>query len=460
MIDLQEKHVSDIDPREAVEIGIEGYIFLYPLVTMDVTRRVMTNAPAGKLAGFGPAGAFSHMRAFPDANFRAVVRPNFDTLYSVAWVDITGEPTILSVPDTQGRYYLLPIYDMWTDAFAVPGSRTSGTQAAHFAIVPDCWQGTLPDGVQKIEAPTAYVWIIGRTQTNGPADYEAVHEVQDGFILTPLSQWPHPPQPPTFTFDPTVDMKTPPLHQVHNLSAREYFTYAAELMKLHRPHKTDWSQVARRRLIGLKPGESFDWDALHPAVQEALEQVPAAALKSMQAKLPTLARVVNGWQVNNENMGVYGDNYLKRAIITMLGLGANQAVDAIYPLSVGDAEGKPRHGANQYVLHFDKNELPPVGAFWSITMYDTEGFQVANEINRFAIGDRDALQFNADGSLDIYLQHENPGPDKVANWLPSPTGEWNVTMRLYAPKPQVLDGTWNPPAMVAVGASSPAPDAQ
>jgi hypothetical protein len=437
---------TSANPQEVFDVGVEAYHYLYSLITMDVTRRIMTNVPPGKMPGFGPMGAFYHMRAFPDANFKAVVRPNFDTLYSSAWVDVR-EPVILSVPDTHGRYYLLPMLDMWTDVFAAPGSRTSGNQAGKFALVYEGWQGQLPDGIEKIEAPTPYIWIIGRTQTNGPADYEAVHQVQDGYLLTPLSRYPNPPAAPEYRPDPAVDMKTPPLDQVNNMSAKDYFTYGAQLMKLHPPHKTDWSQVARRRLAGLQLGETFNWDRLDPAVQDALNQVPAAALKSMQTKLPTLARVVNGWQMNTDTMGVYGDYYLKRAIIAMAGLGANQAVDAIYPLSLVDADGQPYHGANQYVMHFEKDEMPPIAAFWSMTLYDAEGFQVANELNRFAIGDRDALQFNADGSLDLYFQNTNPGPDKVSNWLPTPTGPWNLCLRLYAPRPQALDGTWNPPAV-------------
>lgn len=432
---------------EALELAVEAYIYLYPLVTMDVTRRVMCNVPPGAAPGMGPAGAFHHMRAFPDANFKSVVRPNFDTLYSSAWLDLTQGPIVMSVPETHGRYYLLPLYDMWTDAFAVPGTRTSGSDAGDFAIVPQGWEGTLPRRMQRIDAPTPYVWIVGRTQTNGPADYAAVHAVQDCFMLTPLARWPDGPQPPVYTPDPTVDMKTPPLDQVNGMSGQEYFTYAAELMKLHRPHVTDWSQVARRQRIGLKPGQTFEWDALLPAMQEALNAAPAAALQSMRARLPSLAAVVNGWQMNRETMGVYGDSYLKRAIISMVGLGANQAVDAIYPLAVHDAGGRPFDGANDYVLHFDRDQLPPVEAFWSITMYDAEGFQAANEISRFAIGDRDALHFNADGSLDIYLQHTNPGPGKVANWLPAPLGPLGITMRLYAPKSPALDGRWNPPAI-------------
>lgn len=437
--------------QDLLDLGVEAYIFLYPLVTMDVTRRVMTNVPPGAKPGMGPMGAFHHMRAFPDANFKAVVRPNFDTLYSSAWIDVTDEPMIMSVPDAGDRYYLLPIYDMWSDAFAVPGSRTSGNGVAHFAIVRQGWQGELPEGVQKIEAPTPTMWIIGRTQTNGLADYAAVHAVQDSFRMTPLSVWPETPQPPVFTFDPTVDMQTPPMLQVDNMPAREYFIYGARLMQKQPPHITDWSQVARRRLLGLEVGEVFDWDKLAPEVQNALAAAPAAAQKSMRAKLPTLARVVNGWQMNVETMGVYGDNYLKRAIVAMVGLGANQAVDAIYPLSIADANGDAYASPARYQMHFDKDALPPVAAFWSITMYDSDGFQCANELDRFAIGDRDALYYNADGSLDIYFQHDNPGADKASNWLPAPEGAWNLTMRLYAPKAEVLDGSWNPPAVHKVG---------
>jgi len=437
--------------QEALDLGVEAYIFLYPLITMDVTRRVMTNAPAGVKPGIGPMGAFQHMRAFPGADFKAVVRPNFDTLYSSAWIDVTDEPMIMSVPDTGDRYYLLPLCDMWSDAFAVPGTRTSGNGTGHFAIVRQGWQGELPAGVQKIEAPTPTMWIVGRTQTNGPADYAAVHAVQDSFQLTPLSVWPNPPQPPVFTFDPTVDMQTPPMHQVDNMPAREYFTYGAKLIQKQPPHITDWSQVARRRLLGLEVGEAFDWDKLAPEVQAALTDAPAAAQKSMRTKLPTLARVFNGWQMNVETMGVYGDSYLKRAIIAMVGLGANQAVDAVYPLSIADADGNPYSSPARYVMHFTKDELPPVAAFWSITMYDKDGFQCANELDRFAIGDRDALKYNEDGSQDIYFQHDNPGPDKTSNWLPAPEGAWNLAMRLYAPKSSVLDGSWNPPPVRKIG---------
>ena len=178
-----------ITQQEAHDIGVDAYLYLYPLIMMDVSRRQMTNIEAGKMIGRGPMNTFSNIRTFPPADFREVVRPNFDTLYSISWLDLTAEPVIVSVPDTLGRYYLLPLLDMWTDVFAVPGKRTTGTAAADFAIVPPGWNGTLPAGVGRINSPTPYVWVIGRTQTNGPADYAAVHKVQDGFKVTLLSDW-------------------------------------------------------------------------------------------------------------------------------------------------------------------------------------------------------------------------------------------------------------------------------
>jgi len=338
---------------------------------------------------------------------------------------------------------MLPMLDMWTDVFAVPGKRTTGTGAASFAVVPPGWTGKLPDGVDRIDSPTPHVWVIGRTQTNGVKDYAAVHKVQDGYKITLLADWGKAPRKVEPKIDPSVDTKTEPLRQVGAMPAAEFFKYAGELMKQNPPHVTDWSRVARMKRIGLEPGKSFDVSKISA---DDLAKGAAAGLKLMQDKAPTIARVTNGWQMNTDTMGVYGDYYLKRAIVAMVGLGANQVEDAIYPLNVADADGKPVMGQNSYVLQFAKGELPPVEAFWSLTMYDAEGFQVANALNRFAIGDRDALKFNPDGSLDLYIQNESPDPAKESNWLPAPkSGQLGLTLRLYAPKPEVAEGRWNPP---------------
>jgi hypothetical protein len=436
-----------IPEQDAHAIGVSAYLYFYPLVTMDLTRKQFTNIEPGKESGRGPTNTFSNFPTFPPADFRSVVRPNFDTLYSSAWLDLTNEPAIVSVPDTGGRYYLLPMLDMWTDVFASPGWRTTGTQAGNFIIVPPGWRGDLklPDDTQRIDAPTPYVWIIGRTKTDGPADYDAAHKIQAGYRITPLSQWGKPPQPVQVQIDPSVNMKTPPKIQADTMPAGKYFAYAAELMKLQPPHITDQPIIAVMKRVGIEPGKSFDITKLDPAVRTGLESAPQDAQKLMAWKVPTLATVVNAWSMNTNTMGVYGNYYLKRAIIAQLGLGANLPEDAIYPQNLGDQAGQPLDGTNRNTLHFEKGATPPVAAFWSITVYDHEGFQVANPLNRFAVSSWMPFRYNPDGSLDLYFQNESPGTDKETNWLPAPKGPFNLTMRLYAPKDDALTGRWNPP---------------
>ena len=449
-----------ISEQEAQAIAVDAYIYFYPLVTMDVTRKQLTNVKAGTASIGGPMNQFNNIPAFPAADMKAVVRPNFDTLYSSGWLDLTKEPMVISVPDTGGRYYLLPMLDMWSDVFASPGWRTTGTQAANYLVAPPGWRSDLgdkfveefglPQGTQRIDAPTPYVWIIGRTKTDGPSDYDAVHKIQAGYSITPLSEWGKPAKPVEFTPDPSIDMKTPPKIQVDTMPAGRYFAYAAELLKLHPPHITDEPISARMRRIGIESGKSFNFDSASPAVRSALEAAPKAAQQLMAWKVPTLARVANHWSVNTDTMGVYGNYYLKRAIVAQLGLGANLPEDAIYPLNLGDNDGRPLEGTQKYTITFDKDSVPPVNAFWSITLYDPEGFQVANSLNRFAVSSWMPFQMDPDGSLTLYIQNESPGEDDEANWLPAPKGQFNLTMRLYAPKSEALTGKWSPPPVTRV----------
>jgi hypothetical protein len=434
-----------ITEAEARSIATEAYLYFYPLVTMDVTRKQLVNTPAGNGGIGGPMNTFVNIPAFPTAEMKAVVRPNFDTLYSSAWVDLSKEPMVVSAPDTNDRYYLLPMLDMWTDVFASPGWRTTGTQAANFLLVPPGWSGTNPDGFTRIDAPTPYVWIIGRTKTDGPADYDAVRKVQAGYKLTPLSEWGKTPKPVEAKIDSSVDIKTPPKTQVDTMAGDKFFAYAAELLKVHPPHVTDQPIIARLKRIGFEAGKDYDTSKLDPVVKKAIDGAPKIGLRLMEWKTPTMARVANYWSMNTDTMGVYGNYYLKRAIVAQAGLGANLPDDAIYPLNLGDEAGRPLDGANSYTLHFEATALPPVSAFWSVTLYDMEGFQVANPLNRFALSSWMPFAHDPDGSLTLYVQSESPGKDKEANWLPAPKGPFNLTMRLYAPKAEALIGRWNPP---------------
>lgn len=454
---------SQVTEDLARAIGLEAYTYFYPLITMELTRQQATNyARLGEHFGRGPANTFVHIREFPPADFRDVVRPNFDTLYSAAWLDLTREPMVLSLPETdgpQGRYYLMPMLDMWTNVFASPGTRTTGTGGGHFAILPPGWSGNLPTGVTPIAAPTPRVWVIGRTQTDGLGDYATVHRQQDGYRLSPLSRWGQPPAAVTGTVNPDVDMRTPPSEQVNRMRPAQYFALGAELLKTNPPGAYDQPILARMARIGLRPGASFDMTAAPPAVRAGLERAGAEGVRHLARSMPNLGAVKNGWLYLANDMGVYGTDYLRRAVVAMAGLGANVPEDAIYPLTQVSGDGRALTGQNRYLLRFPRGQEPPVGAFWSVTLYDAQGFQVANPINRFAIGDRDSLVRAADGAIELLIQHDDPGEAQRPNWLPAPEGPFNLTLRLYDPLAPALDGRWVPPPVQFAEAPRDAPGA-
>jgi hypothetical protein len=432
----------------AFAIAVDAYVYFYPLVLMDLTRRQLTNDR--EESGHAPMNTFANVPAYLPADFRTVTRANFDTLYSSAWLDLTNGPLIVSAPDTNGRYYLLPMLDMWSDVFASPGWRTTGTKAADFLITPPGWSGNTPDGLIHYPAPTPYVWVNGRTRTDGPADYPAVHAIQEGYKITPLSAWGKTPRPLSVLCDPTLDVVTPPLQQLEEMPGEVYFDYAAELLKLHPPHPTDKPILAEIKQIGIEIGHCFDISRLTPGIRRSIAAAPAKAHQLMSAKLPTLTRITNYWSMNTDTMGTYGNHYLKRAVVAQLSLGTNLPEDALYPLSLADDEGEPLHGANKYSIHFDQGGTPPARAFWSLTLYDLDGYQVDNALDRFALSSWMPFKFNADGSLDLYFQSRSPGKDKEANWLPAPGGPFNLVMRLYAPEAEALTGKWDPPPIKRV----------
>ena len=439
-----------IDPK-AYEIGLDAYLYFYPLVSMDITRLQLTNVEEASPDGHSaPENTFIHYRTYPPPGAPKINRPNQDTLYSSGFLNLTDGPVIISVPDTQGRWYLLEMIDMWTDVFAAPGKRTTGTEAGNFAFALPCWKGTLPEGVARIDSPTPYVWIGGRVQTNGTSDFEAVHKIQDGFKITPLDQWGKEPQPIKGTVDPSVDMVTGAFYQVNAMNASTFFTYSAKVLKANPPHLTDQPIIAQMKYIGIEPGKNFDFDTLPPAKQEALDKAAKSGLNKIRDYVPKIGNIVNGWNMPINGAGTYGSDYLRRAAFAYWGIGVNLPEDAIYPSILTDANGDPVNGNNTYLLHFNASEMPPVDGFWSITMYNADGYTVNNSINRYALSDRDNLTFGDDGSLDIYIQHESPGIDKESNWLPAPKEPISMVMRLYVPRMEIRDGSWSPPAVKKV----------
>jgi hypothetical protein len=441
-----------LSAQEAKQIAVDAYIYGYSLVTTEMTRRVMTNVrePEGTRA---PMGHLVRMRAYPTAAFKDVTAPNADTLYTTTWLDVGKEPWVLSLPDAHDRYYLFPMLDAWTDVFQVPGKRTTGTGPQKYAITGPSWKGTLPEGVKEYKSPTSIVWLLGRIYCTGtPEDYAAVHQMQDAISVVPLSSYGKPYTPPPGKVDPSIDMKTAVREQVNRLSTAEYFNLLATLMKDNPPAKADGPMLAKMATLGIIPGQAFDWGKLDPAAQQALQDVPKVGFETIMAHFKSAGTIENGW-VFATKTGLYGTDYLQRALITAIGLGANRPQDAVYPTSETDAKGGSYDGASKYVMHFNKGQMPPVDGFWSLTMYSAEYFFVDNPLNRYTISARNDLKKNTDGSVDLYLQNENPGPEKESNWLPAPAGKFILMLRLYWPKetpPSIIDGTWRIPAVQKV----------
>jgi hypothetical protein len=443
---------TTLGPRSerADSFATQAYIYGYPLVTMELTRRASTNveAPAGTKA---PMGQFASLRGYPDASFRTITAPNADTLYSVAWVDLSNEPVVLSIPEMPGRFFLFPMLDAWTNVFAVPGSRTTGTGAQTYVIAGPGWKGTLPQPFEIIRAPTNLVWILGRIYCTGtPEDYKAVHAIQDKLGLVPLSAWGKPWTPPKGKVDPAWEGEKVVRSVVNRMDGASYFALLADLMKSNLPGLQDGVIAAKLSTLGIVPGKPFDIGKLNAAARQAIEDAPAQGLARIKAHEAEAGVMVNGWTFSTRT-GFYGQNYIQRAFVTLVGLGANLPQDAIYPMARVDAEGRPFSGANRYVIRFPAGRTPPVKGFWSLTMYDEEMFFVANPLNRYSVSPRNNLKAGPDGSIELLVQADDPGPDKQSNWLPAPKGRFNLMFRFYQPDAPILDGRWAPPPVTKVG---------
>ena len=437
-----------------VSDAVDAYLYGFPLLTMDMTRKQTTNVDAAGPTR-APMGQLIRMRTYPTADYRDVPGANTNSpSYTMVWLDVSKEPWIFSIPDMGDRYYMMQMLDGWTNVFQSPGTRTTGGKAQKYAITGPSWSGALPKDVTEYKSPTGLVWILGRIYCIGtPADYAKVHALQDKFSVLPLSSYGKPYTPPSAQVDSRMDMKTPVVAQVQALSVEDYFSYFAKLWKTNPPAAQDAPIVQRMAKIGLVPGQDFDPTKLSSSDKEAMSAVPKMGLMKMLGRVQA-QQPINGWLIFGSDVGDWKTDYLLRATTAWLGPGWNLPADAVYPLSQKDANGSDYNGSeHRYVLRFEKGQFPPVKGFWSVTMYDQDNFLAANPLNRYTLGQRDKLVTNPDGSVDLYLQADSPGKAKEANWLPGPKGKFGVMLRLYWPTdtpPSILDGTWKPPAIKAV----------
>ena len=442
----------EIPSEEFLEIVGEAYFYGYPLVLMDYTKKVSTNIESpDPLRPFAPVNQIAHFRAFPDHNLTAVVKPNVDTYYSIVWFNLREEPQALSIPATE-RYYLLPFMDAYSNIFASLGTRTTGTKAQDILLAGPEWKGEVPEGLQLIQAPSETVWMLGRIQVNSTEDGSStVRDIQEKMRLVPLSAFGKKEYtPPKGTFE-TESLNIVPVKELRNLDINAYFDKVLHLMKENPPSAKDSLIVTKMERIGLIPGNKAQLHSDSFILNKKLQVLPEFIHKKMEDRRanPDPNLIFNGWTVIYENIGTYGTDYKRRAFIDFIGLGANIPEDAVYPNLTYDINGNPLDAETDYQIHFEADKLPPVDAFWSLTAYNKNEFLVKNDLNRFALGDRDDLIYNKDGALDLYIQSSPTAEEKLNNWLPIPeTGPFYLTLRLYWPKEKVLKGNWNPPLVL------------
>jgi hypothetical protein len=429
----------------AYEVGAEAYIFGFPLVLMDVTRELFARTSA--------MNQFNHARAFPDELCSNFVRPNVDTLYSSGFLDLSKEPILLTVPEIKDRYYLIQLMDAWTNIFVSLGTRTTGNRKRQFVITGPMCKSKLPDGIPAIMSPTSLVYISVRTQTNSLEDYGIVHAIQDHYLLTPLHPfgYPNASQVSSLVQQPS-DAVTSPLEQVDKLDSLDFFNRMTTLMSDNPPLLTDANILRGLLSIGVVPGRPIKFASMKPAVARGIESGSRAGFEQISREATTLhGKIVNGWQFS-EDLGQYGTGYLWRAAVATFGLGATRQADTVYARAACDESGARLYGSKRYLLHFAAGNLPPVKAFWSLTIYNDQQIFAPNPLNRFSIGDRDNLKFNPDGSVTLYIQHYRPTPEIESNWLPAPREGFSLVLRLYWPSQAILNGSWKPPRIEVVGA--------
>ena len=431
--------------KDKIMLGAEAYLYGYPLVMMETTR-----IQSAKY--IGPENQLRMVRQFPNAQFKEVVRPNVDTLYTTAFISMKEGPWAFEMPANNKRYELMPFMDAWTNVFASPGTRTSGNQGGTYLLAGPEWNGQVPKGMTLLKSPTDMVWLIGRTQTNGTADFATVHELQNRLRL---SKWPQPPDSLSASTDskrdaqPSWQVSTEPsltpVAQMKALNTTEFFNRLMKLMVSNPPSPEDAPLLARLAQLEIKPGQ-----AVHLSGSNALSFSLGRWIANQRVMKALNTKAQDGsWSYPPLNLGRYGTDYNTRAAVAMVGLGANLPEDATYPNTALDHQGQALNGKHRYRLHFAANALPPVKAFWSITAYGADEFLIDNPLQRFAIGDRDPLVFNADGSLDLWVQATPPSQkEAAANWLPVQMGApFLLNARLYWPEDKALNGQWKMPVV-------------
>jgi len=423
---------------DAFTIAVEAYLWGYPLVLMERTKRLFTEQ-GNRISS--PFNTFRHRAKLATPRDREIVKPNNDTLYSTAWLDLSRGPVILEVPDADGRYYSFQFLDAYTNTWAYVGRRTTGTAAGRHLVVGPRWRGELPGlpgrpDVPVLKAPTDTVWLLGRTIVDGEHDLKAASELMEQYRLSPAEGG-----------DGGPAWSSGPVLSPHDIGAAgiAFFDELGAALALNPPPASESALLERFASVGVGAGRRPSQETPDGLTGLALEEAVRFGDRLLAARESTRGEKSGdkgtGWSYDLD-IGTYGQNYLLRAIVARHGLGALTAEEAVYASTRKDAAGERLNGENAYRLHFDADRLPPVDAFWSLTVYDEENFLVENSLGRYALGDRTpGLAHGGDGSLDILVQHGEPA-EGTSNWLPAPRGDFELTLRFYQPRQEMLQGNY------------------
>jgi hypothetical protein len=460
---------------------VQAYIYGYPLMMFGVTTRIGTTVSnPGDRLGAAPLNQFGKETRLPDATFTAVVLPSTTTLYTSSFLNLQQEPMILRIPNMQGRFWIMQMLDGWTEVSEKsPGTR-QGSQPGDYALVGPDYKGDPIPGVQDvIKMPTNLMWIIGRIYTTGPNDVpNVVNDIYPKLKLIPLSQRHNPKyEPPSdLPLQPLADLITPPTNQVAGMDACAFFGGFEAMLRYNLPiPMQDDTIVQKLQRLGLDTIDpktnmltAFDCTSMANADQITTMQLAVAAARAFLQRAPTPPPTKTFWFMQTQTIGEYKDQYLLRAVVAEQALGANNTKDAVYGYTRKDGRGRDLNGNNNYVIHFGPPDapnsgIPPVtqgnpGGFWSVTIYDGEGKLVPspdpsvtyNAIGGMMVQDHSGC-FNADKSIDLYLQPEPPaGAVPFCNWLPTPKSNepYIVFLRMYWPTDKILNGGWIPPRIM------------
>lgn len=427
---------TELDTDTVWELVSDAYIYAFPLVLTDATKTLSTNTD-GTLTGRAPVNQFNHAKNLADASFRTVVTPNVDTVYSQAWLDISTEPMIYVLPEAD-RFCNVQLLDAWTNTAAVLN------KAGVYAITLPSWDGDLPNGVTRVNVPTATVWSIARIVLSGNEDLPNVYAIQEQMQLLPLSTYGQEKEytAPKGTY--TVENDFVPVNKVLSMTPVEFFSTANALMQANPPAEADEDLLKTLSAINVGAGMTFDASLLGENAADRWQQMLLQLRSTLASDGANYAQQLGQWIYYGKPIGDFSTEYTYRAMVALVGLGANTVDVAIYPKTTVDETGKALTGEKTYMLHFDA--LPPTmaGGFWSVTAYGEDDFLIDNPIDRYCINDRSDFKLNADGTLDIILSKETP--ENISNWLPVSDGEFHLFMRIYMPDMDAID-TWQSPVI-------------